>query len=157
MGDLALDYDTRNPLHRRRLGDRYREFGSHVGPPRSVQRSLRNMRVTQGLRYVWDAAMLAVPSRMLADLWGEDLIAPCFHLVTDGATPQHVRQLFQCPDVKAFERDLDQLLKHRVPVSLGDLENHLRSGKTLPRRSVFVSFDDGMREMEEIVARLCYG
>ena len=115
------------------------------------------MRITQVFRYAWDAAMPALPGCMLDGLSGVELIAPCYHLVVDGGAPKHVRQLFRSPDVQTFEKDLDQLLKHRVPVSLQDLEDHVRTGKKLPRRSVFVSFDDGMREMEEVVAPLCSG
>jgi peptidoglycan/xylan/chitin deacetylase (PgdA/CDA1 family) len=102
-----------------------------------------------------NVATRALPARVLGSLAGENLIAPCYHLVCESEPPQHVRQLFQCPDPRTFEKDLDRLLKHHIPVSLNDLEEHVRLGKKLPRHAVFVSFDDGMREMDEIVSPLC--
>lgn len=112
-------------------------------------------RTTESFGNVLNAATRALPARVLGSLAGENLIAPCYHVVCEGEPPQHVRQLFQCPDARTFEKDLDRLLKHHIPVSLNDLEEHVRLGKKLPRRAVFISFDDGMREMEEIVSPLC--
>ena len=112
--------------------------------------------MAQVARYAWDVVARTLPDRMLAYLSGEELIAPCFHLVIDGEAPQHVRQIYQCLDLQAFRKDLDRLLQHRVPVSLQDLEDHITTGRKLPQRSAFISFDDGMREMHEIVAPLCW-
>src|SRR5579862_4339013 len=83
------------------------------------------------------------------------LTAPCFHLVAAGEPPPHVRHLYQCHRPSTFEKDLDLLLKRGTPVSLRDIEEHVESGTTLPKRALFVSFDDGMREMEDIVAPIC--
>jgi peptidoglycan/xylan/chitin deacetylase (PgdA/CDA1 family) len=82
------------------------------------------------------------------------VVAPCYHIVTDGS-PAHVRHLYQWRSVQAFQRDLDYLLKHFRPLSLKEICSHTASGSPIPERSLFLSFDDGFREMSEIVAPVC--
>ena len=106
-------------------------------------------------RRAWNTALRGLPDSMLARLSGEELVAPCFHLVTNGETPAHVRHLFRCPDVRTFTSDLDQMLKRRTPISLDDLRASAILGRRLPPRPIFISFDDGMREMADVVGPLC--
>jgi peptidoglycan/xylan/chitin deacetylase (PgdA/CDA1 family) len=82
------------------------------------------------------------------------LIAPCYHVVTN-EIPAHIRNLYVWRDVAAFEKDLDYLLQHYRPVSLDQLHSCRTSGQPLPPRSMFLSFDDGFREMSETVAPIC--
>jgi peptidoglycan/xylan/chitin deacetylase (PgdA/CDA1 family) len=103
----------------------------------------------------WDKMLGVVSDPLLGWLAAEDLVAPCFHLVTEGETPTHVRHLFRCPNARQFTHDLDWMLKGRTPVSLNQLHACAKLGRKLPRRPIFVSFDDGMREMADVVAPLC--
>ncbi len=111
--------------------------------------------MTNAVQQAWNAMARVLPDPLLARLSGGELVAPCFHLVTEGPAPPHVRHLFRCPDVPSFKLDLDRLLKGRTPVSLQDLEKSAMDGRPLPPNSVFISFDDGMREMADIVAPVC--
>jgi peptidoglycan/xylan/chitin deacetylase (PgdA/CDA1 family) len=82
------------------------------------------------------------------------MIAPCYHLVAD-QTPVHVRHLYPCRTVAAFERELDWLLARFRPVTLEQVLESQNDPACLPGNSFFLSFDDGFREMAEIVGPIC--
>ena len=82
---------------------------------------------------------------------GRPVILPYYHMVSDESLP-HVRPLYRYKNISQFKQDLDFLLTHFKPVSLQDLLNSLGGKTTLPLRSFLLSFDDGFREMAEVVA-----
>ncbi len=79
------------------------------------------------------------------------LLLPYYHLVSDepGA---HVRHLYPCRSVSAFKRDIDYFLSRHTPIGLADLAALVREGRPLPERAFLPSFDDGFREMHDVVA-----
>ncbi len=79
------------------------------------------------------------------------LLAPVYHLVADAAPPV-VRHLFAVRSVRTFSDDLDFFLRDRTAVTLEQLRAHACGGQLLPPRAVFLSFDDGMREIADVVA-----
>ena len=83
-----------------------------------------------------------------------NLVAPCYHVVAERPLP-HIRQLYPFRDPVEFKRELDWLLARFQPVSLEDIVASQTKGTALPVKSLFLSFDDGFREMAEIVAPIC--
>jgi glycosyltransferase involved in cell wall biosynthesis/peptidoglycan/xylan/chitin deacetylase (PgdA/CDA1 family) len=83
------------------------------------------------------------------------LFAPCYHMVSDHH-PEHVQHLYSWRGTKAFEKDLEYLSRHFTPLSLAELYRLITECRPLPERPLFLSFDDGFREMSEIVAPLCH-
>ncbi|HYL99146.1 MAG TPA: polysaccharide deacetylase family protein [Blastocatellia bacterium] len=92
-----------------------------------------------------------IPVSLLQLVFSDSLTAPCYHLVSDDP-PAHVRSLFACQRPAEFERDLDFLLKRYRVVSLNDLHQSARTGRPLPKNSLFLSFDDGYRESIDLIA-----
>ncbi len=92
-----------------------------------------------------------VPLNVWHSLGRSPLILPYYHMVSDEALP-HVAPLYQYRTVRQFTDDVDFFLKHYEPVGLSDLLAHVNTGKILPPRAFLLSFDDGFREMAEIVA-----
>ena len=76
---------------------------------------------------------------------------PYYHLVSDEDLV-HVRHLFRYRDVRTFNEDLDFLLKHYDPVALDDVIAAVSRGTKLPRHSFLLTFDDGFREIHDVVA-----
>jgi peptidoglycan/xylan/chitin deacetylase (PgdA/CDA1 family) len=80
------------------------------------------------------------------------VLLPYGHIVTDAAPP-HVRHLFPVPTIAKFEADLDALVREYRPLRMTDLD-------ALPRRrdepvsplTFVLSFDDGLREVHDVVA-----
>ena len=77
---------------------------------------------------------------------------PTYHLVTDGEAVAHTRHLYRHRSVRQFEADLDLLLQTFSPISLETVVEHLDGGTPVPPRSMFLSFDDGLRQQLELVA-----
>jgi glycosyltransferase involved in cell wall biosynthesis/peptidoglycan/xylan/chitin deacetylase (PgdA/CDA1 family) len=106
------------------------------------------------IRKSWDFSFRLLPPAILMRMAGGKLFAPCYHLVSNGS-PRHVRHLYEWRGTKEFEADLDYLLKYFTPLSLAELYELITDRRPLPRHAFFLSFDDGFREMSEIVAPIC--
>lgn len=92
-----------------------------------------------------------MPLSWLLRLTGQRLILPFYHLVSDVAVP-HVDHLYQVKDVRAFEADLRCLLRHFDPLDADDLRAVVDGRRTLRRPAFLLSFDDGLRELYDVVA-----
>lgn len=79
------------------------------------------------------------------------LILPYYHIVTDENVP-HVKHLYGFRNTRQFGEDLDFFLGRYTPVGLSDIIAHLNGERNLARNSFHLTFDDGFREMYEVVA-----
>jgi peptidoglycan/xylan/chitin deacetylase (PgdA/CDA1 family) len=96
-----------------------------------------------------------MPYALIKHLPQAGLIVPYYHMISDGPIP-HVRHLYAHKSIREFERDLEFLLRHYAPINLPELMAVLQQGRALPKRSFLLTFDDGFREMHDIVAPLLY-
>jgi peptidoglycan/xylan/chitin deacetylase (PgdA/CDA1 family) len=101
-------------------------------------------------RYAFEEMPLALAQRLAAS----GVVAPCYHLVSD-RPPIHVKYLYECRAVAEFEAELDLLLRYFKPLSLEDLARAIREHGRPPDGSLFLSFDDGFREVTEQIAPIC--
>lgn len=83
------------------------------------------------------------------------LLLPYHHLVTDEQVP-HVKHLYPYKGVAAFEKDIDYLLKHFKPVTLQEVIAGIRRQTPLPEHSFLLTFDDGLRQVAEVIAPMLY-
>lgn len=77
-------------------------------------------------------------------------LLPYYHLVSDAPVP-HVSPLYRYRSVREFKADLDCLLRRRRALSLDDFLEAVRTDRQPPARSVLLTFDDGFREMHDVV------
>ena len=99
--------------------------------------------------------MLLAPLTRLVKLdrlikWtGEKDIFPFYHTVSPEALP-HISHLYRMLTPDEFEKDLDQLLQYYEPLSMAE---YLEGGEKLKnRRSMVLSFDDGLKGCHEYIA-----
>ena len=91
------------------------------------------------------------------DFWHKllhvELLLPYYHLISEHE-PDHVSGLGEgkVRTIKRFKADLEFFLKHYRPVALTDVLLHLDGVRELPERCFLLTFDDGFREMYEVVA-----
>ncbi len=78
-------------------------------------------------------------------------LLPYHHTVSDEFLP-HIKHLFNYKNVAQFSADLDFLLKHYKPVTPADIIKSIEQNNALPKKSFLISFDDGFREVYEIIA-----
>ncbi|HEC43815.1 MAG TPA: hypothetical protein ENI20_13410 [Bacteroides sp.] len=99
--------------------------------------------------------LLGYPGALIPQKWfirasGQDLIFPFYHAVSDQFMP-HVAYNYRVRTRKRFNKDLDFLLKHYEPVGLDELKAPGRGGKR-KKPAMFLSFDDGLSEIHDVVA-----
>jgi peptidoglycan/xylan/chitin deacetylase (PgdA/CDA1 family) len=75
-----------------------------------------------------------------------------YHMVSDDDNIAHVKHLFKYKCIREFKDDLDFLLKRYTPVTLKELILFFKEGRKLPDNAVLLTFDDGFREISDIVA-----
>ncbi|WP_343674589.1 polysaccharide deacetylase family protein [Chitinophaga sp.] len=98
----------------------------------------------------YSAAQL-FPLAVLKQRRPDSLLLPYHHLVSDTPVP-HIKHLYPWKGTRAFEKDLDYLLRRFTPITLQDIIQSLRTGQALPAGSFLLTFDDGLREIKEIIA-----
>src|SRR5262245_56748590 len=102
-----------------------------------------------------DGFVSAVCATVPAGLWGSlTRVNPAiayYHLVADEDIP-HVKHLYSFRGVEEFKKDIDTFCRSFVPISLGDLLGCLKGSSPIPRNSFLLTFDDGFREIYEVIA-----
>jgi peptidoglycan/xylan/chitin deacetylase (PgdA/CDA1 family) len=93
----------------------------------------------------------SVPLSLWHALSKVSLIIPYYHIVADADAP-HVKHLYVFRNTRQFRADLDFFLANYSPVGLMDVIDHLKAGKALPPKPFLLTFDDGFREMYDVVA-----
>ena len=78
------------------------------------------------------------------------MLLPYYHIVSDEWVP-HVSPLYRFRNVGAFRRDLDWLLRRRTPMSLTEFLASTTAGARPKPNGFFLTFDDGFREIYDVV------
>jgi len=88
---------------------------------------------------------------LFVSLSKKKIIVPFYHTVAEQQL-LHIKHLYRMKTVEEFQKDLDFLLRYFEPIDVETLY-HLHIHKTVPEKPVFhLTFDDGMKEIYEIVA-----
>lgn len=92
-----------------------------------------------------------MPMEWARSLSGASLVLPYYHIVSDANVP-HVSHLYRFRTVAEFKADIEFLLRHFESVALGEVVDALNGGRTWKRSSFHLTFDDGFREIYDVVA-----
>jgi peptidoglycan/xylan/chitin deacetylase (PgdA/CDA1 family) len=103
--------------------------------------------------YALPAVFARLPFGLLQRVTAMTPLIPYYHGVSDEPVP-HVDQIYQFKTVKQFEDDLETFLKFYQPIGLKELLSGLNNGNAIPQNSFLLTFDDGFREVHEIIAPL---
>jgi len=101
-------------------------------------------------RTYYRAASL-VPIKLLTGFTQGDLLLPYHHLVSDEHA-RHIEQIFPYKNRRQFIKDLDYLLTHFHPIDPMELLQVAAGGTTRKPRNFLLTFDDGLREVYDVVA-----
>lgn len=105
------------------------------------------MKRKQALYPLLYAATAALRTRRLVERSRQSLLLPVYHTVSDTPLP-HLHGLYPIKTARAFERDVDYLLRHFESVALSELAAAQKSVKP----HFHLTFDDGMRDCLEVIA-----
>ncbi|HVO63563.1 MAG TPA: polysaccharide deacetylase family protein [Terriglobales bacterium] len=92
-----------------------------------------------------------MPIESVRSLSGVSLVIPYYHLVSDSIVP-HVSHLYRFRTIREFTSDLEYLRRHLEPIALSDIVDALNGKQALSRPCFHLTFDDGFREMHDVVA-----
>lgn len=92
-----------------------------------------------------------IPVYILEKITRTHFIIPYYHIVNNDEV-LHVKHLYDYKNIDQFISDLDFLIKNYVPVTLNDVLDFIKNDRFLPERSFLLTFDDGFREMYDVVA-----
>lgn len=88
--------------------------------------------------------------QLLGKLAPTRLIIPYYHMVSDNKV-RHLTNLYPYKGIRQFTDDLEFLLKHFVPIGLADLLETIDRNGEFSRYSFHLTFDDGFRELDDVV------
>ncbi len=91
----------------------------------------------------------------LIHISGENVIFPFYHAISDEYLP-HISPLYKPNNIRSFKEDLDFVLKHFQPINMDDFYLHMQGEKIITKPSFHLSFDDGLREIHDIVSPILY-
>ncbi len=92
-----------------------------------------------------------VPSSLVCGVLAPNLTIPYYHMVSDGAET-HTKNLYPHKGTKQFVDDIDFLGRRYTPIDMPTLLGFVRNGRALPRHALLLTFDDGFRQMHDVVA-----
>lgn len=84
-------------------------------------------------------------------LSGVSLVVPYYHMVSDDHVP-HVSNLYRFRTIAEFTADVEFFARHFEPVTLRDIVDALNGIQSISRPCFHMTFDDGFREVHDIVA-----
>jgi len=92
-----------------------------------------------------------LPDRFLKKMARVNPLVAYYHIVSDDDVP-HVKHLYPIRSVDQFRKDIDTFLSLYRPISLHELLESIRGERALPGNSFLLTFDDGFREIYEVIA-----
>lgn len=97
----------------------------------------------------------AMPMPLLNKVASLNVLLPYHHVVSDDDLP-HISGLYKYKNIKQFTDDLEWILRYRRPVHPDQLVMSIKKNEPLPANSFLFTFDDGFREVFDIVAPILY-
>ncbi len=105
------------------------------------------------LKSIYYHCSSALPLALLKKLSPPGCLLPYHHIVSDDDV-LHIKYLYDYKNVSQFTNDLEVLLKNYKPISPDDLIDNIQRQKKLPANTFLLTFDDGFREVHDIIAPL---
>jgi peptidoglycan/xylan/chitin deacetylase (PgdA/CDA1 family) len=104
------------------------------------------------LKKTWGPEICSwVPLAFWHWLLGVEIVLPRYHVVSDQVLA-HFSGLIFARSVQKFKADVEFFLQSYAPVSLQDIISHLDGTCQLPKRCFLLTFDDGFREIYDVIA-----
>lgn len=79
------------------------------------------------------------------------MLLPLYHVVSDHDL-KHIKNLYPVRNTKQFIQDIDFILKYYKPINVDTIIESIKNGTKIKRNSVLFTFDDGLREVHDIIA-----
>ncbi|RZL42641.1 MAG: hypothetical protein EOP00_23290 [Pedobacter sp.] len=105
------------------------------------------------LKKIYYKACSTLPMSLFSSGGPAGLLLPYHHTVSNEQL-QHIAHLYSYKNIEQFNNDLDFLLKYYKAASVEEVTKAISNKTTLPKGSFLLTFDDGFREVHDIIAPL---
>jgi len=105
------------------------------------------------MRKISIALSTVLPLSILRAGSGTNPLIVNYHVVSDEKL-LHIDSLYQYRNKETFINDLDFYISNYNPISLQEFLNHLDGQYQLPKNSILLTFDDGLKEVNNIIPML---
>lgn len=109
------------------------------------------MQIRKTFIRLFGAPLSVIPVSPLIRITRKRFISPLYHVVSDEKLP-HIQHLYAYKNVKAFEKDLDFILKHYSPVGADEVVKSILENSAPERNTFLLTFDDGLRQFHDVAA-----
>lgn len=103
------------------------------------------------LKKIYYKACSVLPMSLFRSGGPAGLLLPYHHTVSNEELP-HIAHLYPYKNEQQFISDLDFLLKYYKPAAVADIAKAMAGGQPMPAGSFLLTFDDGFREVYDIIA-----
>lgn len=103
------------------------------------------------LKKAYYTACSLLPPAIVKKLSRVKTLLPYHHVVSDKEL-LHIKHLYAYKNTKQFRHDIEFLSKHFTPVSVEEVAEAMEKGKSLKEGSFLLTFDDGFKEVYEVIA-----
>jgi peptidoglycan/xylan/chitin deacetylase (PgdA/CDA1 family) len=103
------------------------------------------------LKNIYYRGSSLLPMKLVKGIGRPGILLPYHHTVSSQFLP-HIGHLYSYKNETQFIKDLDFLLKHYKPVTAEEVVAAVSNNHALPSPSFLLSFDDGLREVNDIIA-----
>jgi len=103
------------------------------------------------IKDIFLGASTLIPAKLLYREAYPETLLPYQHLVSDKVLP-HIHRIYPYKGVRQFREDVDFLARHFCPVTPGELVSSLEKDGRTPPGTFLLTFDDGLREVHDIIA-----
>jgi hypothetical protein len=103
------------------------------------------------LKRAYYNACSVLPPSLVQRISPVKTLLPYHHLVSDKEL-LHIKHLYSYKNTNQFKSDIDYLLKYFKPATVDELVDRVNKKKTLPPGTFLLTFDDGFKEVYEVIA-----
>ncbi len=93
-----------------------------------------------------------LPLKPMSDMSKQNLIIPLYHTLKTAESIPYIDPLYSARTVKQFRADLDYFLDNFTFISLEELINLNKSGKSPKEKCFHITFDDGLKSFYNLAA-----
>ena len=116
-----------------------------------VEPVMKQMKMENSRDAILRPLIKAIPFPIIIRICSGGPIILYYHIVNDKDVP-HICNLYKHKGVEQFVDDLEFLLKNYSPIGLPDLIDWTKGKKSLTSNCFLLTFDDGFREIYDVIA-----
>jgi peptidoglycan/xylan/chitin deacetylase (PgdA/CDA1 family) len=106
-------------------------------------------------KYIFQPLVNTIPFKLIKRISSCKVIIVYYHIVSDESVT-HVAHLYKHKNIEKFTDDIEFLLKNYILIKLSDIIGWVRGKNYLAPNCFLLTFDDGFREIYDVIAPILF-